>query len=62
MDVEPFYEECLYDVCACEGDISRCLCPILGDYAMACAKAGVMIQWRYNVKECGKYFDVLKTT
>ncbi|CAK1545090.1 unnamed protein product [Leptosia nina] len=52
VDVEPYYDACVYDMCACEGDVSRCLCPILGDYAMACAKAGVMIQWRYNVKEC----------
>ncbi|KAI5641726.1 f5/8 type C domain-containing protein [Phthorimaea operculella] len=33
-------------------DVSRCLCPILGDYAMACASQGHRIQWRYNVKEC----------
>ncbi|KAG6461849.1 hypothetical protein O3G_MSEX012891 [Manduca sexta] len=52
VDVEPYYESCLYDMCACAGDVTRCLCPILGDYAMACAKAGVMVQWRYNVKEC----------
>ncbi|XP_022121224.2 hemocytin [Pieris rapae] len=52
VDVEPYYEACVYDMCACDGDVSRCLCPILGDYAMVCAKAGIMIQWRYNVKEC----------
>ncbi|KOB74813.1 Hemocytin [Operophtera brumata] len=52
VDVEPYYESCVYDMCACQGDASRCLCPILGDYAMSCAKAGVMLQWRYNVKEC----------
>ncbi|KAL0894249.1 hypothetical protein ABMA27_014259 [Loxostege sticticalis] len=52
VDVEPYYESCLYDMCACAGDVSRCLCPIIGDYAMSCAKSGVKVQWRYNVKEC----------
>ncbi|CAH0701554.1 unnamed protein product [Spodoptera exigua] len=52
VDVEAYYEACVYDMCACAGDVSRCLCPVLGDYAMACAKAGVLIQWRYNVHEC----------
>lgn len=55
VDVQPYYEDCLYDMCACSsGDVTHCLCPILGDYADACARAGVMIQWRYNVKECGE--------
>nr|XP_053625822.1 hemocytin isoform X2 [Plodia interpunctella] len=52
VDVEPYYEACLYDMCACAGDVSKCLCPIIGDYAMACAQNGVKVQWRYNVKEC----------
>ncbi|XP_026330001.1 hemocytin [Hyposmocoma kahamanoa] len=52
VDVEAYYTSCLYDVCACDGDVSRCFCPWLGEYAMACAQSGVNIQWRYNVKEC----------
>ncbi|CAK1581500.1 unnamed protein product [Parnassius mnemosyne] len=52
VDVQPYYENCLYDMCACSGDASLCLCPILGTYAMACASSGVHVQWRYNVKEC----------
>ncbi|XP_041977645.1 hemocytin isoform X2 [Aricia agestis] len=52
VDVQSYYEACVYDMCACDGDISRCLCPILGDYAMACAAAGMHVQWRYHVKEC----------
>ncbi|XP_045445614.1 hemocytin-like [Melitaea cinxia] len=54
VDVQPFYENCVYDMCACADDVSRCLCPVLGDYATACARAGVHVQWRYNVKECGE--------
>lgn len=55
VDVEAWYAACVYDVCACAGDVARCLCPVLGDYAMACAKQGVLIQWRYHVQECGQY-------
>ncbi|XP_063822202.1 von Willebrand factor-like [Ostrinia nubilalis] len=55
VDVEAHYEACLYDMCACAGDAARCLCPLLGDYAMACAKSGVLLQWRYNVQECGEW-------
>lgn len=40
-------------MCACEGPVDRCFCPILGAYATECARKGVQIQWRYNVKECG---------
>ncbi|KAI8434611.1 hypothetical protein MSG28_003147 [Choristoneura fumiferana] len=46
FELTSYYEACVYDMCACAGDASRCLCPILGDYAMACAKQGVKIQWR----------------
>ncbi|KAH9629263.1 hypothetical protein HF086_008345 [Spodoptera exigua] len=62
VDVEAYYEACVYDMCACAGDVSRCLCPVLGDYAMACAKAGVLIQWRYNVHECEMHPSTIKTS
>nr|XP_026489918.1 hemocytin-like [Vanessa tameamea] len=52
VDVQPYYEDCLYDMCACAGDVSRCLCPILGDYASACARSGAIVHWRYSVAEC----------
>ncbi|XP_059045233.1 hemocytin [Achroia grisella] len=51
-DVEPYYSACVYDMCACGGDVPRCLCPALGHYAETCARLGVRLQWRYNVKEC----------
>ncbi|XP_026747695.1 hemocytin-like [Trichoplusia ni] len=52
VDVEPYYEACVYDMCACGGDAARCLCPVLGHYAMDCAARGVTLQWRYHVQEC----------
>ncbi|CAG4913028.1 unnamed protein product [Colias eurytheme] len=52
VDVAPFYAACVYDMCACAGDAARCLCPALAGYADACARAGVMVYWRNDVKEC----------
>ncbi|XP_059615285.1 hemocytin [Phlebotomus argentipes] len=54
VDYMPFYEDCLYDVCACKGDdVNACLCPILSSYAAECARQGVVINWRLSVTECG---------
>lgn len=54
VDYMPFYEDCLYDVCACKGDDpNSCLCPILSSYAAECARQGVVINWRLSVTECG---------
>lgn len=33
VDPEEFYEDCMYDTCACKGDVSPCFCPILAAYA-----------------------------
>ncbi|CAH0722011.1 unnamed protein product, partial [Brenthis ino] len=52
VDVQAYYEDCVYDMCACAGDAARCLCPVLGAYADACARAAVLVHWRYSVKEC----------
>jgi hypothetical protein len=54
VDAEPFYEDCLYDMCACKGDVSQCACPILASYATECARQGTTIEWRYQVNECGE--------
>lgn len=59
VDVEPFYEDCLYDVCACTGDISQCVCPIFAAYANECSRQGVIVNWRYSVNQCGKSFDFI---
>lgn len=55
VDPEPYYEDCMYDICACKGDLASCLCPIFGAYSNECARQGVPINWRYSVNECGKY-------
>ncbi|XP_017781781.1 PREDICTED: hemocytin [Nicrophorus vespilloides] len=53
VDPEPFYQDCLYDMCSCEGKASRCLCPMLAAYAEECAAKGVKLGWRSEVRECG---------
>ncbi|KAG8236359.1 hypothetical protein J437_LFUL016579, partial [Ladona fulva] len=53
VDPEPFYQDCLYDMCSCEGKIGPCLCPILSAYAKECAKQGLNLDWRMEIRECG---------
>lgn len=58
VEPEEFYEDCLYDVCACKGDddMSNCFCPIIASYAAECARKGIVVNdWRYRIPECGKF-------
>ena len=50
---EEMYQNCLHDICTCEGPISMCLCPILATYSDLCANQNMMIDWRQNISECG---------
>ncbi|XP_044578140.1 hemocytin isoform X1 [Cotesia glomerata] len=52
VDPNLFYEDCKYDMCACEAEIERCLCPTLSAYAKECAVAGVKLLWRTEIEEC----------
>lgn len=61
VDPSTYYEDCLYDMCACKGDQAQCMCPILSAYAADCARQGVIIDWRYTISECGKVFLLSKT-
>lgn len=56
VDPLPYYEDCLYDVCACKGDEARCMCPIVAAYAAECARQGAVINWRYAMSECCKCY------
>ncbi|CAG5117516.1 unnamed protein product, partial [Candidula unifasciata] len=51
-DVTPYYEDCIYDLCACTGNMKDCMCPNIGSYADSCAAKGVKISWRFNITEC----------
>ncbi|SPP76371.1 hemocytin [Drosophila guanche] len=63
VEPEQFYEDCLYDTCACKDELSKCFCPILSAYGTECMRQGVKTGWRMTVKECavkcpmGQIFD-----
>ncbi|XP_034943572.1 hemocytin, partial [Chelonus insularis] len=52
VDPEQFYQDCKYDMCACESSIDRCLCPNFAAYARECANSGIKIFWRTQFEEC----------
>ncbi|XP_062990456.1 von Willebrand factor isoform X2 [Elgaria multicarinata webbii] len=41
----PYLKNCHYDVCSCSSG-KDCLCSAVSAYAMACARTGVLINWR----------------
>lgn len=53
VDPEPYFEDCLYDMCACKGADGDCSCPIFSAYATECGRQGSVINWRQSVSECG---------
>ncbi|KAH8270632.1 hypothetical protein KR018_012544 [Drosophila ironensis] len=52
VEPEQFYEDCLYDTCACKDDLPKCFCPIVAAYGTECMRQGVKTGWRMAVKEC----------
>lgn len=54
VDPEQYYEDCLYDMCACKDDIAMCMCPIMSAYSNECSQKGSIIHWRRSINECGK--------
>ncbi|XP_068082174.1 hemocytin [Anabrus simplex] len=55
VDYEPYYQDCMFDLCSCQQKIGQCLCPIMAAYAKECARKGVNIDWRNTVRECGMH-------
>eukprot|EP00095_Tigriopus_kingsejongensis_P005163 maker-scaffold237_size242172-snap-gene-0.16 protein:Tk05163 transcript:maker-scaffold237_size242172-snap-gene-0.16-mRNA-1 annotation:"PREDICTED: hemocytin" len=53
VDPTPFYQDCVFDLCACEHEPKECLCPTLSFYAQSCSDKGKPLQWREEVHECG---------
>ncbi|XP_037900754.1 hemocytin [Glossina fuscipes] len=52
VEPEQYYEDCLYDVCACKEEPEQCYCPILSAYGAECMRQGIKTGWRLAVKEC----------
>ncbi|PNF36643.1 hypothetical protein B7P43_G19101, partial [Cryptotermes secundus] len=53
VDPEPYYQDCLYDLCSCQTKVSQCLCSIFAAYAKECTHKEIMIDWRNDIRECG---------
>lgn len=54
VNVDEYFENCMYDVCACKDtNIEKCTCPIFAAYAAELARHDIFIDWRSEVHECG---------
>lgn len=51
---ETYYRDCVYDVCAFNGNIHLGLCPAFEAYANECSQHGRVDNWRQSVHECGE--------
>ncbi|XP_069484436.1 von Willebrand factor [Ambystoma mexicanum] len=45
VNPSPYLKNCHYDACSCS-DGKECVCSAVSTYAMACARKGVLIDWR----------------
>ena len=53
VDYETFYNDCLFDVCACKNEVlSKCACPIMSQYAAECSLKGVNLNWQEKIEGC----------
>lgn len=54
---EQYFGNCVYDMCATDGQVGA-LCQAIESYADMCAAKGVVIKWRTDTF-CRKFFFVL---
>ncbi|XP_066271768.1 von Willebrand factor-like [Branchiostoma lanceolatum] len=53
VNFKAYYDNCLYDCCASDATEGLTnMCDAIADYAFACAKAGVNVDWRSAVPGC----------
>lgn len=57
VDVEPFYMDCMFDMCACRGDRATCMCAIFSAFGNECKKQGKPVKWVEKIPECGKLMN-----
>lgn len=56
VEAEPYYENCMIDVCTCDRDIDSCMCDAFAAYANECIQNDIAIYgWRQSIQECGKF-------
>lgn len=54
IDVEPFFMDCMFDMCACRADRATCMCAIFSAFANECKRQGKPVQWVKKISECGE--------
>lgn len=54
VDVAPYYNNCMFDMCACQGDRAMCMCSIFASYGNECSRQGEPVEWRDKIPECGR--------
>lgn len=52
VDPQPYYDNCMYDMCACQGDRAACICPIFAAYGNECERQSMPVQWRTRFSVC----------
>lgn len=57
IDVEPFFMECMFDMCACQSDRATCMCAIFSAFANECKRQGKPVRWVEKVPECGEIIN-----
>lgn len=60
VDVEPFYMECMFDMCACSGDRATCMCSIFSAFGNKCKQQGKPVKWVEKIPECGNFFKFVE--
>lgn len=58
VDRREYINNCIYDLCACKGDMASCMCTIFSAYANECSRNGTPIKWRDSIPECGKLISI----
>lgn len=54
VDIEPYYMDCMFDMCACNGDRATCMCAIFSAFGNECRRQGKPVQWVKKIPECGR--------
>lgn len=56
VNIDPYYEDCMFDVCACKDkDIRKCACSMFAAYAAEVTRHDIVVDWRNDVPECCRF-------
>ncbi|XP_035218784.1 SCO-spondin-like, partial [Stegodyphus dumicola] len=52
LEPDVYYKSCISDLCLCGENLQDCVCPILADYSLSCAKRGIILNWVDDIPPC----------